>query len=85
MSNRPRAWLLSAAVLAFVVGLILVISGSAAGWFFFILTPVYLGASTRAGQTWATSNFRLVRWSLIGVTLLLVILAFVVGALVLLK
>jgi len=84
MHNRPRALIWSAAA-TFVVGLILVLNDSAAGWIFFIIGLSYIGASTRAGQTWAASNPSLARWGLIGVTLLLVLLVVVVGAVFLLK
>jgi hypothetical protein len=67
------------------MGFIFVLNDSAAGWFLIIMGISYLGVSTRAGQAWATSNPSLVRWGLIGVTLLLVLLAVVVGAVFLLK
>ncbi len=74
MHNRQRTWIWLAAALSFVVGLILVLNDSAAGWIFFIIGLSYIGTSTRAGQAWAASNPSLVRWGLIGVTLLLVLL-----------
>jgi len=77
-------WL--AAAVCFVVGLILVLNDSAAGGIFLIILGIcYLATSTRAGQAWAASNPSLVRWGLIGVTLLLVLLVVVVGAVFLLK
>ena len=86
MHNRKRAlWLWSAAAVLFVVGLILVLNDSGAGWFLIIMGMTYIGASTRAGQGLAASNPSLVRWGLVGVTLLLVLLAVVVGAVLLLK
>jgi hypothetical protein len=69
----------------FVVGLILILNDSAAGWIFLIIGLSYLATSMRAGQAWAASNPSLVRWGLIGVTLLLVLLVVVVGAVFLLK
>ena len=84
MHNRQRALLWPAAAMA-VVGLILVLNDSAAGWIFFIIGLSFIGASTRAGQAWAASNPSLVRWGLIGVTVLLVLLVVVVGAVFLLK
>ena len=81
MHNRLRAWLWSAAAVSFVVGLIFVLNDSEAGWIFFIIGISYLGISTRAGQ----ANPSLVRWGLIGVTLLLVLLVVVVGAVFLSK
>jgi len=74
-----------AAAVSFVVGFILVLSDSGAGWLLIILGMSYIGVSTRAGQAWAASNPSLVRWGLIGGTLLLVLLAVVVGAVFLLK
>jgi len=71
--------------MSFVVGLILVLNDSGAGWIFFIIGISYLGVSTRAGQAWTASNPGLVRWGLIGVTLLLVLLVVVVGVVFLLK
>jgi len=85
MHNRQRAWLWSAAALSFVVGLILVLNDNTAGWIFFIIGICYIGTSTRAGQAWAASNPSLVRWGLIGVTLLLVLLVVVDGAVFLFK
>ena len=85
MCSHQRAWLLSAAVMSFVVGLIFVLNDSAAGWLFFVMGLSYIGVSTRAGQAWAATNPSLVQWGLIGVTLLLILLAVVIGAVVLLK
>ena len=80
MHNRQRAWLWLSAAASFVVGFVLVLNESGAGWFLVIMGIAYGGASTRAGQAWAESNPSLGRWGLIGVTLLLVSLAVVVGA-----
>lgn len=85
MNYRYKAWLWSAAAMSFVVGLILVLNDSAAGWIFFIIGISFIGASTRAAQALAASNPSLVRWGSIGVTLLLVLLLVVVGAVFLLK
>jgi len=71
--------------MSFVVGLIFVLNDSAAGWLFFVMGLSYIGVSTRAGQAWAATNPSLVQWGLIGVTLLLILLAVVIGAVVLLK
>ncbi len=80
MHNRQRAWLWLSAAASFVVGFVLVLNDSGAGWFLIIMGITYGGASTRAGQAWAESNPSLGRWGLIGVTLLLVLLAVVIGA-----
>ena len=91
MHNRQRTWTRLAAALSFVVGLILVLNGSGAGWVFFMIGISYFGISTRAGQPWAASNPSLARLGLIGVALLLVLLLLllllllVVGAVFLLK
>jgi hypothetical protein len=60
------------------VGLIFVLNDSAAGWVFFIIGLSYIGASTRSGQAGAAPNPSLIRWELIGVTVLLVLLVVVV-------
>ena len=85
MHNRQRAWLWLAAAVSFIVGLLLVLNDSGAGWFLIIMGIIYIGASTRAGQGLAASNPSLVRLGLVGVTLFLVLLAVVVGAVLLLK
>ena len=85
MYNRQRVWLWLSAIVSFIVGFILILNDSSAGWFLIILGFTYLGASTGAGQAWAVSNPGLARWGLIGVTSLLIMLFFVVCAVVLLK
>ena len=85
MHNRQRVWLWLSAAASFVVGFMLVLSDSGAGWFLIIMGIIYIGAMTRPGQGLAASNPSLVRWGLVGVTLLLVALAIVVGAVLLLK
>ena len=79
MQNRQR-WLIGSAVVLFVVGLLLVSNDSTVGWFLIILGIIYIGVSTRTGQAWAASNPGLVRWGFIGVTVLVVMLVIVVGA-----
>ena len=85
MQNRQKYWLWFSAAVLFVVGFILVLNESGAGWFLIILGITYLGASTRAGQGLAASNPNLARWGLAGTTLLFILLAVVVGAVLLLK
>jgi hypothetical protein len=85
MHNRQKAWFWAAAALSFIVGLVLVLNDSSAGWIFIIIGISYLGASMRAGRRWTEPNPSLERWGLIGVTLLLILLAVVVGAVFLLK
>jgi hypothetical protein len=84
MYNREGIWLWSAAAVSFLVGLILVLNDSGAGWFLIILGMSYLGVSTRAGQGWAASNPSLGRWGPTGGTLLLLLLV-VVGAVFMLE
>lgn len=83
MYNRQRAWLWLSAAVSFIVGLILVLNDTSAGWFLVLMGIVYIGVSSRAGQGWAASNPRFARWGLIVLTLLLVLLVVVVGAVLL--
>jgi hypothetical protein len=83
--NRQRAWLWISAGVSFVVGFILVLNDSGAGWFLIIMGIIYISVSTPTGQGLAEANPRLARWGLIGVTVLLVLLAVVVSAILLLK
>jgi len=86
MHNRQRTWLWLAAAISFIMGLILVLNDNSGAGAFFIITGIsYFGASTRAGQAWRASNPSLIRWGLIGGTLLFVLLVVVVGAVLLLK
>jgi len=85
MHTRQRAWLWLAAAVSLIVGFILVLNDSGAGWFLIILGIIDIGASTRAGQGLAASNPSLARWGLVGVALLTILLAIVVGAVLLLK
>ena len=56
MDNRQRTWTLLAAAFSFIVGFILVMNDSAAGWFLIIVGLSYIGTSTRTGQEWAESK-----------------------------
>jgi len=85
MHNRQRVWLWLSAAVSFIMGFILVLNESGAGWFLIIMGITYLGTSTSASQTWAASNPSFARWGLISITSLLVLLAIVVGAVVLSK
>ena len=82
---NQKTWLWLSAIASFIVGFMLVLNDSGAGWFLIIMGIIYIGASTRAGQGMAASNPSLARWGLVGVTLLLVLLAVVVGAVLLFK
>ncbi len=85
MENRQKTWLWISAAASFIVGILLVWKDSGAGWFLIIMGITYLGALTRPGQEWAVSNPSLTRWGLVGVTLLLILLAIVAGAVFLRK
>jgi hypothetical protein len=85
MDNRERIWIWSAAALSFVVGLVLVLNDSSAGWIFFIIGIGYLGASTRAGRAWAATHTTLTKWGLVAATALLLLLVVIVSAVLLLK
>lgn len=85
MNKNSKTWLWLSAIVSFIVGFILILNDSGAGWFLIIMGLVYISGTTRAGQTWAESNPRLTRWGFIGATVLLVILAGVAGAVILLK
>ncbi len=85
MDNRQKIWLWISAAASFIVGMLLVWNDSGAGWFFIIMGIAYLGSLTRPGQAWAASNPGLTRWGFIGVTLLLVLLAIIAGAVLLFR
>lgn len=85
MHNRERAWLWLSAAVSFVVGFILVMNDSGAGWFLVIMGVVYIGATTRAGQGLLPSSPGSVRWGLVGATVMLVLLALIIGARLLFK
>jgi hypothetical protein len=85
MDNRQRNWTWAAAAVAFAVGLLLVLNDSSAGWIFFIIGIGYLGIATRAGQGWAAANPNLAKWGLVSVTILLVLLIVILGAVLRLK
>ncbi len=85
MNNGARAWLWLSAAVSFVVGLILVLNDSSAGWFLIIMGIIDIGASTRVGQGSAAPNPRLTLWGLVGATVLLVLLVGIAGAIFLLK
>jgi len=85
MHNRQRTWLWLSIAVSLVVGFILILNDSSAGWFLIIMGIIYLGASTRLGHGFDAANPRLVKWSLVGVALLIVLLAVVLGAVLLLE
>ncbi len=85
MDNRKKVWLWLSAAISFIMGFILILNDSGAGWFLIIMGIIYIGTLSRPGQAWTESNPRLTQWGLIGVTVLLVILIFIAGAVLLLK
>lgn len=85
MKDHRINWNWAAAALSFVVGLALVLNDSAAGWVFLILGIGYLGIATRAGDRWAAAHPSLAKWGLVVVTVLLILLIVIVGAVLRLK
>ena len=82
MRKSRISWLWLAAAVSFLAGFFLVSNDSSAGWFFIILGIIYISSSIPAGERLTASHPRLVRWGLVGITLLLVLLAVVAGAVV---
>ncbi len=83
MHNRQKAWLWLSAGISFIVGSILVLNDSGAGWFLIVMGIIDIGLSTPASQGLAVSNPTFLRWGVVGATLMLVLLAVVVGAVLL--
>ena len=84
MNNRQKIWLWVSAAVSLIIGIIIVMNDSRAGWFLIIMGIVYIGVSTRTGQSRAMSTPRVARWGLIG-SLLLVLTAVIIGTIVLAK
>jgi hypothetical protein len=80
MQNRDRVWWWLAAAVALILGFALVARRNHNGWFLVLLGAVYLGAMTGTARRLAASNPSLARWVLLGITLLLLLLAVIVGA-----
>ena len=85
MNASPSSLLWLSAAVSLIVGFLLVMKDSGAGWFLIIMGIIDIGAAARPGQRLAPSNRGLVRWGLVGLTLLLVVLGLVAGAVFLLK
>ena len=85
MNGSARSVLWLSAAVSLIVGLLLVMKDSGAGWFLIIMGIVDIGAAARPGQALAPSNRGLVRWGLVGLTLLLVVLVILTGVVFLLK
>jgi hypothetical protein len=84
MNKQDKIWLWITAVVSILMGVVLVINDSDAGWFLIILGLTYIATSMRAGQKWTSSNLNLAHWGLIGVTVLAFLLVVVAAAVVLL-
>jgi hypothetical protein len=84
MNKHDKIWLWSSAAISMLMGFILALNDSGAGWFLVILGITIIGTSTGAGQKWVGSNPRLTRWGLIGVTLLTILLVVGVVAVIVL-
>ncbi len=85
MNASPQIWLWGSAAISLMAGFLLVMNDSSAGWFLVIMGIIDIGAATRPGQGLAPSHRGLVRWGLVGLTLLIVALVIVTGAVFLLK
>ncbi len=85
MSASPGVWLWISAAVSFIVGALLVMNDSSAGWFLIILGIIDLGATRSGKQGQAVSNRGWIRWGLIAATLLLVVLAVITGAVLLFR
>ncbi len=85
MIRSPRAWLWLSAAVSFIAGFLLVMKDSSAGWFLIIMGIIDIGATTRAGHRFAAPDRSMVNWGLVAVTLLLVLLALIGGAIFLMK
>ena len=80
MQNRRRAWLWFSAAVLFLVGFILVLNDSGAGWFLIIMGLVDVGVLARPDQGLTASRPGPVRRGLVSVLVLLVLLSVVVDA-----
>ncbi len=85
MRTSSPAWLWLAAAVSLIAGFVLVMKDSSAGWFLIIMGIVDIGAAARGGSVLAASGRGMVRWGLIAVTLLLVLLVLITGAVFLIK
>jgi hypothetical protein len=84
MNNRQKIWLWVSIAISVIVGIILVMNDSGAGWLLIILGISYIGVSNRIGRPGAVPNPRLTRWGLIG-PLILVLMAVILATIVLMK
>ena len=84
MKNRQKIWLWASVAISVIVGFILVLNDSGAGWLLIILGIIYIGLSNRIGQPGAMPNDRIARWGMIG-PLILVLMAVVLATIVLMK
>jgi hypothetical protein len=78
VKKNQKVWLWVSAAVSMVVGFILVLKGSGAGWFLIILGIVDIGASTDAGDNLAVKHPLFTRWSLIILSFLLILLTVII-------
>lgn len=85
MNASPQIWLWVSAAVSLITGFLLVMNDSGAGWFLILMGIINIGAAKRGGRGPADSNLGTTRWGLIAVTLLLVALVLIAGAVLLQK
>ncbi len=85
MNASTQVWLWLSAAVSLIAGFLLVMNDRSAGWFLIIMGIIDIGATTRAGRGLASLDRGMIRWGLIAVTLLLVLLVLIAGAVFLLK
>jgi hypothetical protein len=78
MNKSKAIWYWVSAILSILMGVFILMKDSSAGWFLIIMGIVYIGLSTRAGQGLTSTNPKLAKWALIGITLLLLALTLIV-------
>jgi hypothetical protein len=78
MEKKEKQATQGVGVIWFIIGLMLVTTGNPGGWIFFILGLVYLTRGSKQGANWSSSNPKLGRLILVGITILAVIAVIVV-------
>lgn len=79
MEKRTKIWLWISAVISFIVGLLLLLTGTGLGALFVILGIISLAALTQPGQKLVESKPRLVMWLVFGAFILLVVIVILLG------
>jgi hypothetical protein len=74
MNKTDKLWLWITAAVSIVLGFVLVLNNTLAGWFLIFLGLMYIAASAGIGQKWITSRENLAHKGLVGATLLTVML-----------